>query len=102
MNKRKMIPILIVIAIGAILGGLILTWDKTDSPNTPHEDHDKADSSHAHDHPETKDAPAADKSMGSEPSKGPKGGKHFPEDGFQVEVTIFEKGVPPRLQYLSI
>ena len=56
MNKRKMIPILIVIAIGAVLGGLILTWDKTDSPNTRTKIIDKADSSHAHDHPETKDA----------------------------------------------
>jgi hypothetical protein len=37
-NKRQMIPIVIVIAIGAVLGGLILTLDKTDSPNATHED----------------------------------------------------------------
>ena len=98
MNKRQMIPIVIVIAIGAVLGGLILTWDKTDSPNATHEDHVKADSSNAHDHPETRDAPAADKSMGSEPGKGPKGGKYFTKDDFGVEVTIFEKGVPPQLR----
>ena len=98
MNKRQMIPIVIVIAIGAILGGLILTWDKTDSPNTPHQDHDKADSSHTPDHPETRDAPAADKSMGFEPGKGPKGGKYYTKGKFGGEVTTFEKGETPTVR----
>ena len=32
------------------------------------------------------------------PAKGPKGGKLFTSDGFSVEVTIFEKGVPPQFR----
>lgn len=112
MNKRQIILIVMVIAIGAVLGGLILTQDKAappetahghdkaDSAHAPHEDHDEAEAmeDEAHEHPETKDKPAADKSKSREPSKGPKGGKLFTQDGFGVEVTIFEKGVPPQLR----
>ena len=43
-------------------------------------------------------APAADKNMRHQPDKGPKGGKLFTKNGFGVEVTIFEKGVPPQLR----
>lgn len=124
MNKRQLILIVIVIAVGAVLGGLILTRDKVVSTHDAHEKHgptassdtgqahqDKASPSHAthddhdeddhaaHEHPETKDESAkADRNMGQEPSKGPKGGKLFTQDGFGVEVTIFEKGVPPQLR----
>jgi cobalt-zinc-cadmium efflux system membrane fusion protein len=115
LNKRQIILIVIVIAIGAVVGGLILTQDKdkvgtpetahdhdkTNSAHAPHEDHDEAEAAkdHAHEHPETKEEPAkAAKSTDSEPSKGPKGGKLFTKDGFGVEVTIFEKGVPPQLR----
>lgn len=99
MNKRQNILIVIVIAIGTVMGGLILTWDKAVSPNAPQDRHDETDPSHAAQaHPETRDAPAADKNRGREPSKGPKGGKLFTQDSFGVELTIFEKGVPPQLR----
>src|SRR4051812_4076371 len=82
MNKRQIILIVIVIAIGAVLGGLILTWDKAATPEAAYGGHDKSDLSHAahdnhdhgdpdeagstnsgpHAHPETKDKPAGDKS----------------------------------------
>lgn len=78
MNKKQIIPVAIVIAIGTILGGFILTWDK---PGATHENHAE---------------PGED--AGDEPRRGPKGGKLFTEDGFGVEVTIFEKGVPPELR----
>lgn len=108
MNKRQIILMTAVIAIGTVLGGLILTGDKTAPSNATHEDHDeaassddqdKAGSTHdAHEHPEAKDAPAAGRNTGHDPAKGPKGGKLFTQDGFGVEVTIFEKGVPPQLR----
>lgn len=112
MNKRQTILIIIVITIGIVLGGLILTWDKAGAPETTHSGHDKADSSHAphddhdephssthaHRHAEAGDTPPADKNVEREPSKGPKGGKLFTTDGFGVEITIFEKGVPPQLR----
>lgn len=123
MNKRQIILIVIIVAIGALLGALILTRDKTVSTDIAHkndsvapsgtaqEQPDNADSSHAphddHDtdptidpqaHSETQATPAGGKNREKEPSKGPKGGKMFTQDGFGVEVTIFEKGVPPQLR----
>lgn len=112
MNKRQLILIVIVIAVGAVLGGLILIWDKAVSTDDAHDKHDTAASSDtghardkadphdaAHEHPEVEDEPAkGGKNTGREPSKGPKGGKLFTRDGFGVEVTIFEKGVPPQLR----
>ncbi|WON74580.1 efflux RND transporter periplasmic adaptor subunit [Nitrosospira sp. Is2] len=117
MNKRQIILIVVVIAIGAVLGGLILTWDKAATPEATHGGHDKSDLSHAahdnhdhgdedeanstngpHPHHETKDKSAGDKSKSREPGKGPKGGKLFTRNGFGVEVTIFEKGIPPQFR----
>ncbi|KIO48668.1 efflux RND transporter periplasmic adaptor subunit [Nitrosospira sp. NpAV] len=124
MNKRQIILIVIIVAIGALLGALILTRDKTVSTDTAHKKHDSAapsgtaqqqpdnaDPSHAphddhdtdpaidpHAHSETQATPAGGKNRENEPSKGPKGGKLFTKDGFGVEVTIFEKGVPPQLR----
>ncbi|MBA2659919.1 MAG: efflux RND transporter periplasmic adaptor subunit [Nitrosospira sp.] len=47
----------------------------------------------------TKDKPEAKgNDTALEPQKGPKGGKLFTSDGFAVEVTIFEKGVPPQFR----
>ena len=46
MSKRQTILIVIVIAIGIVLGGLILTWDKAAVPEATHSNHGKADSSH--------------------------------------------------------
>ncbi|MGH8684023.1 MAG: efflux transporter periplasmic adaptor subunit, partial [Nitrosospira sp.] len=99
MNKRQNILIVIVIAIGVVLGGLILTWNKENkaaSPGTTHGDHGQADSQDAsHKHAEAKETPAATGEKTGRPRKGPKGGKLFTTDGFGVELTIFEKGVPP-------
>lgn len=102
MNKRQNILIAIVIATGAALGGLILTWNKGDkatSPDAAHEDRHQADSHDAtHKHAETNEASAATGEKTGRPRKGPKGGKLFTTDGFGVEFTIFEKGVPPQLR----
>jgi cobalt-zinc-cadmium efflux system membrane fusion protein len=99
-NKRQNILIAIVIAIGIVLGGLILTWNKEDKApsDAAHEDHAQADAQDApHNHAETKDATTAGEKA-AQPRKGPKGGKLFTTDGFGVELTIFEKGVPPQLR----
>ncbi|SEL44708.1 efflux RND transporter periplasmic adaptor subunit [Nitrosovibrio tenuis] len=93
MNRRQLISIVTVIAIGAVLGGLILTLDETAS-STPTDT--------ARHTSEGKDKPEAKGSKGQpEPQKelrGPKGGKLFVTDGFGVEITIFEKGVPPQFR----
>jgi len=94
MNKTQLKPIIIVIAIGATLGGLILTWDKNTSTTIVDALVENA----------TKTATTKSASSGkegktlSEPSKGPRGGKLFTTNGFSVEVTIYEEGIPPQFR----
>ena len=94
MSKRQMILIAVVIAIGAVLGGLILTWDKGDKAASP----DVASENHATGQTSATLEENAGHQREQQPSKGPKGGKLFIKDGFGVEVTIFEQGVPPQLR----
>lgn len=99
MNKHQRISVAIVIVTGIVLGGLILTWDKAASPDTLPNAHDEtAPAADARGNHKTIDSSAAGKETGQEPGKGPRGGKLFIKDGFGVEVTIFEKGVPPQLR----
>ena len=88
-NKKQLIPIIAVIAVGILLGSLILTWDKT-SPDASADA--SSGSSSAEVNPE---GPSDDINTYR---TGPKGGKLFTTDGFSVEVTIFEDGVPPRFR----
>ncbi|MBP6058240.1 MAG: efflux RND transporter periplasmic adaptor subunit [Nitrosomonas sp.] len=81
MNKARLIPIMMVIAIGIVLGGLILTLDK---PSTV-----TADAAHTN---------TNEKLTENQPGTGPRGGKLFTENGFSVELTIFEKGVSPQFR----
>src|SRR5687768_8445015 len=89
MKKARWIPIVIVIVIGIVLGGLILTLDRPSSvtPNEVNMDtHEKL----------TSDVQGRD-AIG-QPGAGPRGGKLFTDNGFAVELTIFEKGVPPQFR----
>ncbi|MDP1558860.1 MAG: efflux RND transporter periplasmic adaptor subunit [Nitrosomonas sp.] len=79
MDKTNLKPIIVVIVFGVILGGLILSWD-----NTVSNENDAV-------------SVAIDGGLDEE-KKGPKGGKLFTTDGFSVEVTIYEKGVPPQFR----
>lgn len=81
MNKARLMPILIVIAIGMVLGGLILTLDKPSAVTA-----------------EAVNADANEKPGENQPGIGPRGGKLFTDNGFGVELTIFEKGVPPQFR----
>ena len=94
MNKTQLSPIIIVILIGIILGGLILTWDIIISPtitNAPVENSIKATT--------TKNSPGGkEENIQSVYTKGFRGGKLFTTDGFSVEVTIYEKGTPPQFR----
>jgi membrane fusion protein, heavy metal efflux system len=88
LSKTNLKPILILVVISAILGGLILNLDNSGSNNTEihntHVDH--------HGHEEYEDQEDQQFEMG------PKGGKLFTTDNFGVEVTIYEKGVPPQFR----
>lgn len=85
-SKKQILPIAIVLAIGAVLAALILSTGKP-QPSSPGDE-------------ET--APAQDEAKAqspeSLPKKGPHGGKLFNQDGYGVEVTIFETGVEPQFR----
>ncbi len=70
-----------VIAIGVILGGLILIWDKPAGITV------KMADTHAH-----------EKSAENQIATGPRGGHLFTDHDFSVELIIFEKGVPPQFR----
>ncbi|MBX9917423.1 MAG: efflux RND transporter periplasmic adaptor subunit [Nitrosomonas sp.] len=80
MNKTRLMPILIVIAIGVVLAGLILLLDKPSA--------------------DTAEMAAGNTGIAGEnqPDTGPRGGKLFVDNGFGLELTIFEKGVPPQFR----
>lgn len=86
LSNTKLKPILIVVAIGVILGAVILSLDN--SKPTNHADSHDAHQAHknAEDH---EDQPF---------KKGPKDGKLFTTDDFGVEITIYEKGIPPQFR----
>jgi cobalt-zinc-cadmium efflux system membrane fusion protein len=89
-EKSQLTKIVIVIAIGVVLGGLILVWGKGTSPASPGATRET---------PQAKDkATTKEGNTQSEFRTGPKGGKLFTTDNFSVEVTIFEKGVPPQFR----
>jgi len=80
-SKTNLKPIILVIIVGIILGGLILNLEKASF--SEEEEHT---------------ASGTDIDDDMEEETGPKGGKIFTTDNFSVEVTIFEKGVEPQFR----
>lgn len=81
MNKARLIPVLIVIIVGIVLGGLILIVDKSPG-NSPEQ-------------------AVNDKNIELDLNRsniGPRGGSYFSDNGFGLELTIFEQGVPPQFR----
>lgn len=92
MNKTRGMPIVIVIIIGMVLGGLILTLDKPSVVTL--DTHGHADGKQIDQH----SSEAHGKDADYQPDVGPRGGRLFTDHGFGVELTIFEKGVPPQFR----
>ena len=87
MSKAQLNPIIIVILIGVILGGIILSWKK-DVPSTRDGDTTKTQTTKS----------KSEKKIFSTPVKGPRGGNLFVDNNFGVEVTIFEENVVPKFR----
>lgn len=85
MSKSNLKPILFVIVIGVVLGGLILSLD--------HAKHNHAHTADGHAHHQ-----GPDDHEDQHLKKGPKGGKLFTTGDLSLEVTIYEKGVPPQFR----
>lgn len=86
-SKKQALAIGVMLAIGAVAGALILGSGK---PAADHDDHG---------------APAATVDHGGQPhheeaapARGPHGGKLFVQDGYGLEVTIFEHNVEPQFR----
>ena len=94
LNKKQTLSIAAVAGVGVLLAALILGT----SPSGPAgEDHgaEQAESGHV-------DGPSGhnedEKAAPGMPTKGPHGGKLFTQDGFGLEVTIFEDNVEPQFR----
>jgi len=94
MNKTELRAVITVIFIGIILGGLILTWDTTTSPTITDASVENSIKATI-----TKNTPGRkEENIQSVYTKGSRGGKLFTTDGLSIEVTIYEKGVPPQFR----
>lgn len=89
-NKNRLFPIVAVIVIGVTLGGLILSSDKTAAPPPADSPRPGPGMDVSRNHPGENDS--------SPYQIGPRGGKLFTANSFGVEVTIFERGVPPQFR----
>ena len=108
LNKKQILTIAGILVVGVVLAWLILATNKQQPEGDGHGDHvetaghednehhgEKAKNGHADDKDhadgEHHDAEAA-------PQKGSHGGKLFTQDGYGIEVTIFETGVEPEFR----
>ncbi len=87
-NKKPMLAVAVVLAVGMVLAALILTMRPGGSAaGAEHAEH-AAEVDHGG-KPHQEDA---------QPAKGPHGGKLFSNGGFSLEVTIFEQNVEPHFR----
>ncbi|MFO1417419.1 MAG: efflux RND transporter periplasmic adaptor subunit [Methylotetracoccus sp.] len=78
MKRKQASLILALLLVGLVLAGLIL---RLEPPKGPEEDEHGSGDAHA-----------------EAIARGPHGGRMLSEDGFGLEVTIYEAGVPPRFR----
>ena len=108
LNKKQTLSIGAVLLVGLVLAGLILGTSKP-QPQGEEDGHGGHAEMTAHDdkehHGEKTEAGhvddashADDEHHGSAPQKGPHGGKLFAQDGYGLEVAIFEQGVEPEFR----
>lgn len=82
MNTARHLPFIVVILTGILLAAGILLLDEPDPPVSA----------------EQTSAAVTGLTPDAEPAKGPKGGLLFSQDDFSLELTIYEKGVPPHFR----
>ena len=109
-SKKSAIAIAAVLVVGVALGITILRSGKVNPGGEEHghaesaahadaEHHDpKAEEGHAHEagHDDKEHREGAGQKAA--PAKGPHGGKLFVQDGFGLELAIFETGVEPEFR----
>ena len=94
LNKKQTLSIAAVVSVGALLAALILGTSPTkpgaEEPGAEQDEAGHVDGPGGHKEDE-KAAPGM-------PSKGPHGGKLFTQDGYGLEVTIFEENIEPQFR----
>jgi len=90
LNKKQTLYIAAVLGIGVVLAGLILGTGK---PQPAGDEQGQESHAEAPDHADEEPHAAE-----AGPAKGPHGGKLFTDNGYGLEVTIFEQGVPPEFR----
>lgn len=85
---RRFLPLLIVLIVGVAGAAYILRSDMQSAGNDAHQ-HKERDE---HGHAERQDE------HDEEAVKGPHGGRLLADGDFSVEITIFERGVPPQFR----
>lgn len=90
-SKKQWVIIVLILGLGAILGGYILNGGDT----APKDEHGHASEAGA----KTQTAEKGQvPEKGQVASKGPHGGKLFTKDGYGLEISIFEAGVAPQFR----
>ena len=96
--SKQLVAVAIVLAVGVVLGGLILGSDRFTSAADHAEPAKPAaaasDATGAHGDGHADDAAAGH----AEPQKGPRGGRLFTAGEYGLELTIFETGVEPQFR----
>ena len=87
MKNRNILVSAGIVAVGVVLGLLILSGGK---PSMTTEDHGGEKAKSGEGEPEARVA------------KGPHGGRLLSKDNFALEVTIFEQGVPPEFRVYAL
>ena len=81
MKSKFLLPLILILAMGVFVGRIILNMDTATVGHDPRENESASESEHA--------SPIA---------RGPHGGWLFSENGLQIEVKIFETGIPPQFR----
>lgn len=104
LSKKQSLSIIAIIAIGVLLGALILVMEKAKPAGDGHGHGSHADSHAGHndekggDKHGHKDEHGHDEHHDEETAKGPHGGKLFKEDDFGLEIALAEDGGEPRFR----
>jgi cobalt-zinc-cadmium efflux system membrane fusion protein len=104
LNNKQALPVILVL----LISGLLAVWILTGNRGQTASGHHPADAGKAvhQDHPaENREGERGGGRMdkayqgeSAEPKKGPHGGKLFTDNGYGVEITIFEQGIEPEFR----
>jgi cobalt-zinc-cadmium efflux system membrane fusion protein len=89
--NRKILSILIILAVGVVLAVMIL---QIEPPSDQHEHEEPPEHAEEPGHSEAEETEAEERAE----SRGPHGGRMFSKDDLKLEVTIYERNVPPQFR----